>query len=159
MIRIGQTAPHFRAPALVDGTLRYINSTQFSAHWVMLCFVPRLGLVETSFLDRQANSRHFARHGCSLLAVASAGNTLHQPWLGRIGRMKPILLADPLGHLHRAYRVSIDPTSRCRSFLTDPEGVLRFQIMHDLNGRGISVLSEILEATRRHPARVVCEHY
>jgi alkyl hydroperoxide reductase subunit AhpC len=157
MIRIGHTAPRFRVPALVDGTLGYIDSRRFSNHWIVLCFVPRLGLIETSFLDRQANSCHFTGEHCSLFAVSSANDTLHQPWLSRIGKVKPVLLADPLGHLHRIYKVSTDPASRCRSFVIDPEGLLRFQIVHDLNGRGISVLSEILDATRRQPARAACE--
>jgi alkyl hydroperoxide reductase subunit AhpC len=157
MIRIGHTAPRFRVPALVNGTLIYIDSTRFSHHWIVLCFVPRLGLNEVSFLDWQANSRHFARENCSLLAVGSADYTLHQPWLSRVGKVKPILLADPLGHLHRTYKISIDPALRCQSFVIDSEGLLRFQIVHDLNGRGISVLSEILDATRRQPVRVACE--
>ncbi|MGH7233421.1 MAG: redoxin domain-containing protein [Nitrospiraceae bacterium] len=160
MVRIGETAPSFRTAALVDGTLCYIDSAQFSDSWVMLCFVPHLGLIETSFLDRQAESRHFVRENCALLAVAPEGDVFLQPWMRRVGNLRAILLIDPLRRLHRAYAVPrAKIPARCRSFVIDPDGLLRFQVLHDLNGRGISILSEILDASRAQPARVACRRY
>jgi alkyl hydroperoxide reductase subunit AhpC len=69
MIRIGQTVPRFRVTAFVNGTLDFIDSTRFTHHWMVLCFVPRLGLNEASFVDPQANYRYFSRHGCLLIPV------------------------------------------------------------------------------------------
>lgn len=84
MIRIGVKAPRFRIPSVIKGMPGYAASSQFKDRWVVLCFVPHLGMIEASFLDRQTDSPHFAE-GATLLAVNPDEKTLLQPWIGHIG--------------------------------------------------------------------------
>ncbi len=125
MRRIGERAPRFRVPALIGGALTYIDSAQFQGRWTALCFVPYVGLVETAFLDHQANT--FAQINTVTVRIP--------------------LLTDPLGRLHRFFGVTVAQMPvRCQTFLIDPDGIIRFHLVHDLNGRGMDALLEIIGA-------------
>lgn len=153
MVRIGERAPVFRAPALVEGTLHYIESRTFSGQWVVLCFVPSLRPLEAMFLNQQCASEAMAQKGTSVLAVGPDPGFLHRSWIPHLGDLRIVLLADPLQRLHRSYDVAIrNGMPRCCSFVIDPDGVLRFRLEHDLTPRGVSWLAESLTAS---PARAV----
>ena len=56
-------------------------------------------------------------------------------------------MGDPLGRLRRLYSgVTIQSWGRAQTFLIDPEGRLRFQLVHSLSERGMGVLTELLQA-------------
>src|SRR5579884_145484 len=123
MLLIGHRAPRFRVPALRDGALTYLDSAGLRGRWVVLCCLPRLSLVEATIVDRQAAT--FADYRAEFLAVAPDDRTLRR--------------------LHRAYGLVQDQTlTRCRTFLIDPDGLLRFHLVHDLTGRGLGAIMEIL---------------
>lgn len=143
MLLIGQRAPRFRVPALRDRALTYLDSAALHGRWVVLCCLPRLSLVEATIVDRQGAA--FTCYGADFLAVAPEDHALRRPWLGRLGALRAPLLVDPLRRLHRAYGLAPDQTlTRCRTFLIDPDGLLRFHLVHDLIGRGLSAVTEIL---------------
>lgn len=143
MLHIGQRAPRFRVPALRDGALTYLDSAGLHGRWVVLCCLPRLSPVEATIVARQAET--FARYGAELLAVAPEDDALRRPWLSRLGLLSVPILVDPVRRLRRAYGLIPDQVStRCRTFLIDPDGLLRFHLVHDLNGRGLSAVTEIL---------------
>ena len=119
MQHIGKPAPSFRAPALVAGTLTYLGSTQFAGRWTALCFLPYVGIVESDFLDHQAD--RLDRIGTTLLIVSSGTRPLHPMWLNRPTTPRTPLLYDPLCGLHRAFGVAPAQTQvRCQTFLDRP---------------------------------------
>lgn len=112
---------------------------------MILCCLPSLGLVEPTFLERQVEA--FAQKGASLLAVGLEEDPLHQPWVSRIGKLRIPILADPLRRLRRSYGIArAYAPGRCRTFLVDPDGLLRFHLVHDLSGREMNALLEIIGA-------------
>lgn len=152
MIQIGAPSPSFRLPAMVDGQLTFVDLAQFRTPWVVLCFIPRLELVEAVFLDRHVDSFH--KQGVSFLAVSPKHEPLHEGWINQFGSFRVPILADPLRRLHRRYRLAaVDTSSRCQTFLIDPEGLLRFHLVHDLNGRGMGAILEIFRANRTQDAQ------
>jgi alkyl hydroperoxide reductase subunit AhpC len=147
MIQIGAPSPSFRLPALVDGQLALVDLAHFRTQWVVLCFVPRLELLEAVFLDRHVDAFH--REGVSFLAVSPGQDPLHEGWINQFGSLRVPIVADPLRRLHRRYRINATETPpRCQTFFIDPDGLFRFHLVHDLNGRGMSALLEILPANR-----------
>jgi len=40
MVRVGQKAPDFEAPAFVDGAFKNVKLSDYLGHWVVLCFYP-----------------------------------------------------------------------------------------------------------------------
>jgi alkyl hydroperoxide reductase subunit AhpC len=152
MTRIGKRPPPFRVPALVEGHLTYIGPGGFEGRWVALCFLFSLGLVESVFLDRRSDA--FMREGAALLVVVPDDRVLRRPWCGQFGRLRVPLLTDPLGRLHRAYGTVASPHhGRCRTVLIDPNGIIRFHLIHDLNGRGLAALLDIIAASRGQEKR------
>lgn len=143
MVHIGKSAPSFRAPALVSGTLSYLDSTQFAGRWTTLCFLPYVGIVEPEFLDQQATN--LDRIDTTLLIVSSGTRPLHRMWLDRPATARTPLLYDPLGRLHRSFGVAVARIPvRCQTFLIDRAGLLRFHLIHDFTDRGLSALHEIV---------------
>ncbi len=154
MRRIGDHVPFCRIPALVEGGLQYVELGQFRPRWVLLCFLPRLTQVEATILHRQAAFGFLAESEVSLVAVGPETTILHESWTRQIGGLRLVILADPLCRLHRTFGVEPATASRrCQSFVIDPEGILQFLMVHDLNGCGISALAEIFKAGLTQPAR------
>ena len=143
MQHIGKPAPSFRAPALVAGTLIYLDSTQFAGRWMALCFLPYVGIVKPNFLDHQANN--LDRIDTTLLIVSSGTRPLHRVWLDHPTTPCTPLLYDPLSRLHWSF--GVPPAQipvRCQTFLIDRAGLLRFHLIHGFTDRGLSALQEIV---------------
>ena len=146
-MKIGCPAPHFRAPALVEGALTFFDSAHGRGRRGALAFLPTLGLLEGAVLEYQAAS--FEQVKAALFAVVPERTFLAGPWQREIWPRGLTLLSDPLGRLSRYYGVPQPLSSgRCHSFVMDQESSLRYHLVHDLNGRGMSALLEILKACR-----------
>lgn len=143
MTRIGNPLPGFRAPALIDGRLAYLDSTQYAGRWMALCFLPYVGIVKPDFIDRQATD--LDRLDTTLLIVSSGTRPLHRVWLDRQQPPRTPLLYDPLSRLHRTFGVAPARIPvRCQTFLIDGAGILRFHLIHDFTERGLAALEEML---------------
>ena len=143
MKRIGDPSLNFRAPALIDGQLAYLDAAQLTGRWTALCFLPYVGIVEPDFLDHQADN--LDRIDTTLLIVSSGTRPLHRIWLDRPTAPHTPLLYDPLSRLHRSFGVvPAQIPVRCQTFLIDRAGLLRFHLIHDFTDRGLAALQEIL---------------
>ncbi len=143
MKHIGDPMPRFRAPTLVAGRLTYLDSARLIGRWTALCFLPYVGIVEPAFLDHQAD--RFDRLDTTLLIICSGTRPLHRLWIDRPTKPRTPLLYDSLGRLHRAFSVVPGQTPvRCRTFLIDRAGHLRFHLVHDFTDHGLSALQEIV---------------
>ena len=100
-MKIGCPAPHFRAPALVEGALTYFDSAHVRGRRVALSFLPTLGLLEGAVLEYQAAS--FEQVKAALFAVVPERTFLAGPWQREIWPRGLTLLSDPLGRLSRYY--------------------------------------------------------
>lgn len=147
MTKIGHPVPHFRAPALVGGTLLLLDSAGLRGRSFTLCFLPPLGLLERAVLERHV--QNFAEEKAFFLGVVDEGALFFGPWQRDLWPKGLTLTADPLGRLARSFGVSHRPApARCQSFVIDKDGLLRYHLVHDLNGRGMGALLEILKACR-----------
>jgi alkyl hydroperoxide reductase subunit AhpC len=145
MRRIGEQALTFRVPAVVDGEVTYIDPDEFLGQWVVLSFVPSLGQSERVRWDEQG--KDVEALGAALLVVPLEAQALHQEGGHHSERVHFTIVGDPLGRLQRLYG---GPTThspgRARTFLIDPDGTLRFHLIHSLNERGMAALMELLQA-------------
>jgi peroxiredoxin 2/4 len=147
MITIGSRAPHFRVPALVGGALIHFDSTRFRGQYCTVSFLPPFGLWECALLQLQAQK--FEEKNAVLLGVMTEPALFAGPW--HLGMCPNGLTAvsDPLGRLARSFGVLRRPApTKCQSFVLDPEGILRYHLVHDLNELGIGALLEIIEASQ-----------
>lgn len=143
MKHIGDPMPRFRAPALVAGRLTYLDSAQLIGRWTALCFLPYVSIVEPAFLDHEAD--RFDRLDTTLLIISSGTRPLHRVWIDCQTKPRTPLLYDPLARLHRSFGIVPGQTPvRCRTFLIDRAGILRYHLVHDFTERGMSALHEIV---------------
>jgi alkyl hydroperoxide reductase subunit AhpC len=86
-------------------------------------------------------------HGAALLLVPVETQPLYPERSLRSGRVHFTIVGDPLRRLQRLYGGPTTHSSwRARTFLIDPDGILRFHLLHSLNERGMAALIELLQA-------------
>ncbi len=145
MRRIGERAFTFRLPVVVAGEMTYIDPDEFLEQWVVLSFVPSLGQSDRVRWDEQG--KDMEELGAVLLVVPIEPQALYQEGKHSIGRVHFTIVGDPQGRLQRLYGGPTTYSSgRARTFLIDPDGVLRFHLIHSLNDRGMAALRELLQA-------------
>ena len=145
MKRIGERALTFRLPTIVDGTLTYIHPQQFEGQWVALCFVPHLGRIEIDLLDREG--KDLEELGTVLLVVPLESRAVERQRYIDFGLVHFFVVGDPSSRLRRLYGgVTTQSLGRGRTFLIDPEGLLRFHVTHSLSERGMAIVREVVQA-------------
>jgi alkyl hydroperoxide reductase subunit AhpC len=144
MRRIGEQAFTFRLPAVVGGEMTYIDPDEFLGQWVVLSFVPGIGETDRVFWDEQG--KDMEELGAALLVALLETQALYQEGYHSTGRLHFTIVGDPLGRLQRLYGgPAIHSSGRARTFLIDPDGALRFHLIHSLNDRGMAALREMLQ--------------
>lgn len=123
--------------------MTYLVPEEFRGRWLVISFVPSLGERESRLWNRQG--QELAELGAALLLVPS--DMPGQQWkrLSGLGSIHFAVAGDPLKRLQRLYGHPVEPSAgRGRTFLVDPEGVLRFHLVHTLTKQGMEVLRELL---------------
>jgi hypothetical protein len=142
--RFEATIPRMRMPALLKGQVISFNLESLEGQWGIVCHLPQIEFCEAILLNQY--HRTVKQTGATLLGMLP----FLDPWFeSRLPKAKVLgvpLLADPLGRLHRVLGLSKTASSnRCRSFIFDPKGVIRYHLVHLLNWHGMNFLMEILK--------------
>ena len=148
-MKIGDKLPPFRFLALKDGALWHIASEQFSGAWTCWSFLPGPSGYYTGSMDEDWQQLCSGSADLQLLLVLPARAFPFQ--LGW-GPMSCSIVVDPLGGLHRRFGLSNQSKMECWSFLIDPDGFIRFQLVHEPTEAGMRAMGEILKESRRRPA-------
>jgi alkyl hydroperoxide reductase subunit AhpC len=142
MRRIGDRALPFRLPAVADAGVTFIDPVEFLGRWVVLSFVPSLEEFDMDLWDAQG--RNLQAFGAALLLVPLEARGLHSRFHSE-GREHFTIVGDPLGRLQRLYGArTLLSSGRARTFLVDPDGRLRFHVLHSLSDQGMGVIMEVL---------------
>ena len=147
MIHMGHPVPNYRLPLLTQGTLRIVDTRYFQGQWIALCFTGHLTVEQASFLDSQVGA--VREEDTSLLAVSWDRDLLLSSFMGRLGHLQLPILVDTLRRLHRAYHLSVAAVrAHAQTFVIDPQGALRFHLMHELTYRGLRAVRNVVSAKR-----------
>lgn len=142
-MKIGYTLSRMRLPALVDGDIVNLDLTTFHGQWTIFCVLSRLSILEARFLQQQAPQ--FIQQNATLAGFIPDAFPFRD---GRIKAIRPLslpFLADPLGKVSRAFSlVSPRDPDKCQSIIFDPKGTVRYHLIHELNGRGMAFVMEML---------------
>lgn len=143
-MRIGHSAiPRMRVPALLKGQMILFDSTSLQGHWSIIARLPPFEFGEAIFLNQF--QRTVQKDGAMLLGLWPFGELFLDARLPKAKILRIPLLADPLQRLRRVLGLAEKPfTNRCQSYVIDPQGVIRYHLVHQLNWRGLSFLIEIL---------------
>lgn len=133
----------FRATALVNGSVAYVDAKQYTGRSTVICFLPYAALIPIEQLDREA--RLFNDVEAELLIVISGPRPLHRLWLGQSQKPQVTVFADSCGRLHRLFGVKMhESTPRCQTFVADHRGILRLRLTHEFVGQDLKILRRVV---------------
>jgi len=156
---VGRQVPVFDMPCTNPyGTSRgRARSSDYRGRWLALLFYPRdfTFVCPTELIAYSAHIAEFHAQQCQVLGVSVDPVERHEEWLmtpperGGVGPLRFPLASDVNGKLARAMGVFVaDQGVATRGlFLIDPEGVVQYQVVHNLDvGRSTEETLRVLEA-------------
>jgi peroxiredoxin 2/4 len=153
-IRIGETAPDFRART----TLGERSLSEYRGGWLILFSHPAdfTPVCTTEFIALAKSAEEFAAAGCALLGLSVDSIYSHLAWVTAIkqkfGVIVPFpIIEDPSMAIGRAYGMiddaAIDSSKVRSTYFIDPEGVIRAITTYPHNvGRSVSEMLRLLRA-------------
>lgn len=158
MLTVGSLLPQFKVKATVSNDVHNafveINNDSYKGKWLVLFFWPKdftfvcpteiaaFGKLDSEFKDRDTQ----------LLGGSTDSEFVHLAWREHKAELNDLpfpMLADVKRELSQALGI-LDPhegVSQLATFIIDPEGVIRFSMVTDLNvGRNPDEVMRVLDA-------------
>lgn len=152
---VGKPAPDFRMVTTQDlNTLEHEASlADYRGRWLVLFFYPAdfTFVCPTEVLAFNSAVPAFAERGAELLGVSTDGIHSHVAWMEfHIGHLDFPLASDRSQAVSKAYGVLDDNGQSARGvFIVDPEGIVRYEVVHDDRvGRSVDEILRNLDALR-----------
>src|SRR5688500_13348431 len=156
---VGTRAPDFDLPiAPVSGDPRERAAlADYRDRWLILMFYPRdFSLVcPTELTALSQRYDEFLKRDCDLLGISTDSVETHERWMiaprgqGGLGGLRFPLAADEEGTVCQGYGVYVPRQHLAMRglFIIDPNGVLQYQVMHNLSvGRSSDEVLRVLDA-------------
>ncbi len=159
MLSIGDTIPPFRLKAVTadcapDRDFETIGDEDLRGRWTLLFFWPKdfTFVCPTEILGFDALHEEFEKRNCRVLGASTDTDFVHLAWRGSREDLKAVRfpwLADSNKALAGALGI-LEPeegVARRATFLIDPEGVIRFVYVTDMEvGRDPREVLRVLDA-------------
>jgi len=154
---VGSLAPDFKLPCtpLGESAKTEVSLGDYRGRWLTLIFYPRdFSLVcPTELTAVSQRIADFQRQGCEVLGISTDDVASHLRWMnsprsqGGLGGLNFPLASDVEGKVCEAYNVLV-PWQRIAMrglFIIDPNGVLQYQVVHNLSvGRRVDEVLRVL---------------
>jgi peroxiredoxin (alkyl hydroperoxide reductase subunit C) len=157
--KVGQKAPDFDMPSTADIEKldRNVKLSDYAGKWVVLLFYPLdftfvCPTELTAFSDRYDD---FEGIGAEIVGVSTDSVFSHRAWLqtprdkGGVEGLRYPLASDITKQVSADYGVLIEDKGVALRglFVIDPEGILRYAVIHDLNvGRSAEETIRVIQA-------------
>ena len=157
--QVGQPAPDFEMASTknIAKLNEGVKLSDYQGKWVVLLFYPLdftfvCPTELTTFSDRYAD---FEGIGADVIGVSTDSVFSHRAWLntprdkGGVEGLKYPLASDVTKSVSRDYGVLIEDKGVALRglFVIDPEGILRYKVVHDLNvGRSAEETLRVIQA-------------
>lgn len=150
-LQVGQSAPDFQLQALVGDKFKDIKLSDYKGKWLVLFFYPLdfTFVCPTEILEFSNRTPEFKKLGAEVLAGSVDSVYSHLAWTKELGELNYPLLSDMKTEVSRKYGILIekDGIALRGLFIIDPDGILRYQVVHDLSvGRSVDETLRVLEA-------------
>jgi peroxiredoxin (alkyl hydroperoxide reductase subunit C) len=159
VLQVGKKAPNFRMPSTknLETLADDVQLADYHGKWLVFYFYPLdftfVCPTEITALDERLEE--FANLDAEVLGCSTDSVYSHRAWIrtprdqGGLGSIKHALASDITKSVARDYGVLIEDKGIALRglFIIDPEGVLRYQVVHDENiGRNVEEVLRVLEA-------------
>jgi peroxiredoxin (alkyl hydroperoxide reductase subunit C) len=139
---INSKIPEFTAQAYHNDDFITVTNADLKGKWSIFFFYPAdfTFVCPTELGDLADTYAEFRKIGVEIYSVSTDTHFVHKAWHDAsetIKRIKFPMLADPTGHLARAFGVYIEEAGLAYrgTFVVNPEGVIKVAEIHD-NGIG-----------------------
>lgn len=156
---VGQPAPDFDMASTknIEKLNENVKLADYKGRWLVLLFYPLdftfvCPTELTAFSDRY---EEFQGIGADIIGVSTDSAFSHRAWIntprdkGGVADLKYPLAADSTKNVSRDYGVLIENKGIALRglFVIDPEGILRYKVVHDLNiGRSAEETLRVIQA-------------
>ena len=160
MLSVGQKFPAFKVKATVstefDQAFTDIDNDTHAGKWLVVFFYPKdfTFVCPTEIAAFGALNRQFAERNAQVLAASVDSEFVHLAWRKDHPQLRGLpfpMLADVKRELSTALGI-LDPAegvAQRATFIVDPEGVIRFVYVTDLNvGRSPEEVLRVLDALK-----------
>lgn len=155
---ISQPAPDFDMLSTKDliSLDKHVKLSDYEGKWLVLFFYPAdfTFVCPTEILAMNDSLQEFHELGAEVLGISCDSVYSHKAWIttpkseNGLGGLDYPLAADFTKEVALKYDVLVDNGQALRGlFIIDPEGILRYQVVHDMNiGRSVDETLRVLEA-------------
>ncbi len=151
MIQVGQPAPLFEAEAVIDSEFGTVRLADYRGKWVVLFFWP-LDFTFVCPTEVTAFSKRldeFKALGAEVVGASIDSKFTHLAWKEKIGEVDYPMISDITKEISSLYGVlrETEGVSLRGLFIIDPEGIVRYQVVHDLSvGRNVDEVLRVIKA-------------
>lgn len=162
---INTHVPEFKVQAYHENQFKTVTDKDLVGKWSIFFFYPAdfTFVCPTELVDMAEKYAEFKKMGVEVYSVSTDTHFTHKAWHDTSESIKKItypMLADPTGHLSRAFGVYIEEAGLAYrgTFLVDPDGKIKLAEVQDNGiGRNADELLRKVQAAqfiRQHPAEV-----
>jgi peroxiredoxin (alkyl hydroperoxide reductase subunit C) len=151
MAMIGQPAPQFTAPAVVEGgNFKDLNLSDYKGKWVVMFFYPLdfTFVCPTEITQFRDSLPKFKELGAAVLGVSVDSVHSHKRWIkDDLGELGYPLIGDITKRISRDYGVLLENAGIATrgTFIIDPEQNVQYAGIHNLNvGRDANEILRVL---------------
>ncbi len=156
---VGKLAPDFKMNAVKGDGSDYaeVKLDDYKGKWLVLFFYPLdftfVCPTEITGFSKRANE--FKDLNAEILAASCDSQYSHEAWInksvteGGLGKINFPIASDKTYEVSKKYGIHIEEEGIALRglFIIDPEGVLRYSVVHDLNvGRSVDETLRVLKA-------------
>jgi len=151
-LQVGQPAPEFTLEGVVGKEFREVSLSDYRGRWVVLFFYPLdfTFVCPTEIVGFNERYNEFAQLNAEILGASVDSKFSHLAWISQeLGELRYPLLSDLTKSVARQYGILIEQQgiSLRGLYIIDPNGVLRYQLVHDLSvGRSVDETLRVLQA-------------
>lgn len=153
---VGKPAPNFDM-ATIEGNgeeFGKVSLDDYRGKWLVMFFYPLdfTFVCPTEITGYSKNHEKFKAEGAEVLGVSTDSEHSHKAWInGDLGKLNFPLAADKTMKVSRDYGILVeeDGVALRGLFIIDPEGIIKYATIHDLNvGRSVDETLRVLKALK-----------
>lgn len=158
LAKVGQPAPDFNMPSTknMETLAENVKLSDYKGKWLILLFYPLdfTFVCPTELIHFSDRLEDFEGVGAEVLGISTDSVHSHRAWLktpqdkNGIEGVKYPIASDVGGKLAKAYNILVEESNIALRglFIINPEGVLQYSVIHDLNiGRSVDETLRVLQ--------------
>lgn len=150
-IQVGRPAPEFTVDTVFKGQDSRVSLVDMKGKWVVLFFYPLdfTFVCPTEIVEMSEKMPEFEKLNAVVLGGSTDSVYSHKAWMKDLGELNYPLFSDMNREMSRNYGILIEEKGHSLrgTFIIDPEGILRYHLVHDLTvGRSADETLRVLQS-------------